>query len=329
MKVQDKSTAPRTAERHGKAGALEQTKVEAPATDAEASRAKRAEAPAAEPGLAPWLLALQHPVETPAAAAGAKAVPETALAEPSEGLSSAEAGNTTLVSTQAADDTKARLDHAAATPQNSAAWAAATSADSAAAQRITEHGHDELRNARPISTDATPGTAALGAAAFNPLAGSTRDSAALLTVNLPTPLASAEFAQALGVQMKVLVADGVQHAELQLNPAEMGPVSVQIVMDGTRAQVDFGADMAATRQAIEAGMPALASALRDAGFTLAGGGVSQHSRGRSDNSDERGQAVNGTRGARRLADDAQRDAEATARTTTRRTVRLGGLDLYA
>ena len=325
MKVQDKSTAPRTAERHGKAGALEQTKVEAPATDAEASRAKRAEAPAAEPGLAPWLLALQHPVETPAAAAGAKAGPETALAEPSEGLSSAEAGNTTLVSTKAADATKARLDRAAAAPQNTAAWAAATSADSAAAQRINEHGLDELRNARPISTDATPGTAALGAAAFNPLAGSTRDSAALLTVNLPTPLASAEFAQALGVQMKVLVADGVQHAELQLNPAEMGPVSVQIVIDGTSAHVDFGADLAATRQAIEAGLPQLAGALSDAGFTLTGGGVSQHAGGRSGSQESaRGDGNGGS--ARRRVDAGAIEADAPR---LRRTVAAGGVDLYA
>ena len=53
----------------------------------------------------------------------------------------------------------------------------------------------------------------------------------------------------------------------------MGPVSVQIVMDGTQARIDFGADLAATRHTIEAGLPELASALRDAGFTLVGGGV--------------------------------------------------------
>ena len=328
MKVLDKANAPRTAERHGTASAGEETKAETPATDAEASRVKRAEAPAAEPGLAPWLLALQHPVETPAAAAGAKAGPEKALAEePSEGASSVEAGNTTLASTQAADDTKARLDPAAATPSNAAAWAAASSAssaDSAAAQRAAEHGNDELRHARPISTDATPSSAALGAAAFNPLAGSAREGAAPLAVNLPTPLASPEFAQALGVQMSVLVADGVQHAELQLNPAEMGPVSVQIVIDGTRAHVDFGADLAATRQAIEAGLPQLAGALSDAGFTLTGGGVSQHAGGRSGSQESARGDASGS-GARRGADAGAIEAGVPR---WRRTVAAGGVDLY-
>jgi len=92
-------------------------------------------------------------------------------------------------------------------------------------------------------------------------------------VTIATPVAAPVFAQSLGLQMSVLARDGVQHAELHLNPADMGPVSVQIVMDGTQARVDFGADVAATRHAIEAGLPELASALRDAGFTLAGGGV--------------------------------------------------------
>jgi len=106
----------------------------------------------------------------------------------------------------------------------------------------------------------------------------------------------------------------------------MGPVSVQIVMDGTQARVDFGADVAATRHAIEAGLPELASALRDAGFTLAGGGVSQHSRGRGDGSG--GDASSGPGTRRAASADAVDRADASGR-AARRVVRLGGLDLYA
>ena len=143
-------------------------------------------------------------------------------------------------------------------------------------------------------------------------------------MNLPTPLASPEFAQALGVQMSVLVADGVQHAELQLNPAEMGPVSVQIVIDGTRAHVDFGADLAATRQAIEAGLPQLAGALSNAGFTLTGGGVSQHAGGRSGSQESARGDASGS-GARRGADAGAIEAGVPR---WRRTVAAGGVDLY-
>ena len=70
----------------------------------------------------------------------------------------------------------------------------------------------------------------------------------------------------------------MQEARLQLHPAELGPIAVQIVLDGVQARVDFRAEVAATRQAIEAGLPELASALREAGLTLAGGGVFQQAR---------------------------------------------------
>jgi len=101
-------------------------------------------------------------------------------------------------------------------------------------------------------------------------------------------------------------------------------VSVQIVMDGTQARVDFGADMAATRQAIEAGLPELASALRDAGFTLAGGGVSQHAAGRGDGGD--GTNAGGDPGRRRSVDVGTVQQVGAA---ARRIVTAGGVDLFA
>lgn len=98
-------------------------------------------------------------------------------------------------------------------------------------------------------------------------------------LTLPTPAHAPEFAEALGVQVSLLASDGIQEAELHLNPAEMGPISVRIALDGQRAQVDFGVDSAATRAIVEAGLPELAAAMREAGLTLTGGGVSQHARG--------------------------------------------------
>lgn len=87
------------------------------------------------------------------------------------------------------------------------------------------------------------------------------------------PLHGASFAPALGAQLTLLVKDGITEARLQLNPAEMGPIAVQIQLDGTQARVEMVAEQALTRQALEQSMPALASALRDSGLTLAGGGV--------------------------------------------------------
>jgi flagellar hook-length control protein FliK len=84
---------------------------------------------------------------------------------------------------------------------------------------------------------------------------------------------TAEFAPQLGAQLAVWVRDGVHEARLQLNPADMGPVRVDIQLDGTAAQVSLSASNGETRQALEAAMPSLAGSLREMGLTLAGGGV--------------------------------------------------------
>ena len=144
-----------------------------------------------------------------------------------------------------------------------------------------------LQSGQPVSTQFSgPGTASASDASAL-VAHSAAWMAAPVATALPETLSvqvatathAPEFREALGVQVSLLARDGVQSAELHLNPAEMGPISVRIVMDGAQARVDFGADSAATRELIETGLPELATALRDAGFTLAGGGVSQHSPG--------------------------------------------------
>jgi flagellar hook-length control protein FliK len=185
--------------------------------------------------------------------------------------------------------------------------------DRAVAASSTERsGHD----AAALPTAGTPSATPTGAPAPGP---------AVVSAALPVPVHSADFAAAFGVQVSVLAKDGVQHAELHLNPAEMGPVSIQITLDGTQARVDFGADAAATRHAIEAGLPELASALRDAGFTLAGGGVAQHS------------ASNGSAGNPAGSDGGSAPSGASTRAVeldassprVLRRVAAGGVDLYA
>ena len=149
-----------------------------------------------------------------------------------------------------------------------------------------------------------------------------RSQADPVAVNLPVPVDSPAFPRAMGVELSVLARDGIEHAELHLSPAEMGPVSVQIAIDGTQARIDFGADVAATRQAIEAGLPELASALREAGLTLTGGGVSQHSRGQQNPADTPASG----RGNGGPADAGTGESAAPP---PRRFVRAGGVDMYA
>ena len=97
--------------------------------------------------------------------------------------------------------------------------------------------------------------------------------AAPFQAHLAAAIDTPAFAPSLGATLSLLARDGVQQAQLSLHPAELGPVAVQIALDGTQARVDFHAAHAATRAALEAALPDLAAALRDSGLTLAGGGV--------------------------------------------------------
>jgi flagellar hook-length control protein FliK len=101
---------------------------------------------------------------------------------------------------------------------------------------------------------------------------------AALVADLEPPLHSPAFAPALGARLVAFVRDGIEQAELRLNPAELGPIAVRISLDGTQAQVDFHAAQAQTRHALHEALPALAGALRDSGLTLAGGGVFEQPR---------------------------------------------------
>jgi len=149
------------------------------------------------------------------------------------------------------------------------------------------------------------------------------DPAAPLQAELQAPVGSSQFAPALGSQLSVLVRDGIDHAQLRLNPAEMGPIEVRISIDGTQAQVDFSAAHAATRQALQDAVPALASALRENGLTLTGGGVFEQAR------EQRGDArQDGSRAAAQRS-GATPDGAAAAAAVPRMPRARGVVDLYA
>jgi len=128
------------------------------------------------------------------------------------------------------------------------------------------------RNGRDTLDVAANGPLPTALARFDNPAVATR-AAAGAQATLDAPVSSREFAPALGAQVAVWVRDGVQEARLQLHPAELGPLAIQIALDGSSAQIDFHAAHELTRDAIETSLPALAASLHESGFTLAGGGV--------------------------------------------------------
>jgi len=68
--------------------------------------------------------------------------------------------------------------------------------------------------------------------------------------------------------------EGVQQAELRLNPAKLGPVEVKLHMSNDQANVSFVAQNAATRDALEQALPRLRESFQENGMDLANANVS-------------------------------------------------------
>ena len=147
---------------------------------------------------------------------------------------------------------------------------------------------------------------------------------------LRAALGTPEFAPALGMQLSLLARDGISEARLNLHPAEFGPITVQIALDGSFAQVNLSAEHASTRQALEQALPTLASALRDAGLTLSGGGVFQQTPQGQAAAQDQAQRAHGRNGGR----GNERDMNGVSKLSTtpgaqHGRIQRGVVDLYA
>lgn len=87
------------------------------------------------------------------------------------------------------------------------------------------------------------------------------------------PVNDPDFGGVMMSQVVNLARDGVQQAELHLNPAGMGPIMVQIAISQDQARIQFEAAHAGTRALIEQSLPTLAQSLRDDGLQLAASSV--------------------------------------------------------
>jgi flagellar hook-length control protein FliK len=157
------------------------------------------------------------------------------------------------------------------------------------------------------------------------LAGGPAAAPAAHEVHVATPVTAPDFVPRLSGELALLARDGVQEARVQLNPAELGPIAVQITLEGQAAQVRLAVDHAFTRDLLEQAMPSLAAALRENGLTLTGGGVFQQPRGQGGQAQPGGNASAG-------GGDGTRDggADATPAVAAVRRVRHPGqLDVFA
>jgi flagellar hook-length control protein FliK len=151
---------------------------------------------------------------------------------------------------------------------------------------------------------------------------------------LPSRPGDAAFAGDLAAQVTVLVEGGFQQAELRLNPAELGPIQIQLnVSTQTQtADISFSAVHGLTRESIEQALPELRDMLEAQGLSLGQTGVSGGQQQGGDGRDSaaaqartaRAGAAPGADGAPVQAGQGGLGTHAVAARATR-----GMLDLYA
>ena len=76
-------------------------------------------------------------------------------------------------------------------------------------------------------------------------------------------------------QLITMVGQGAQHAEIRLDPAELGHMVVKIQVNGEQTQVQFQVAQSQTKDLIEQAIPKLREMLAEEGLQLADSHVSQ------------------------------------------------------
>lgn len=110
-------------------------------------------------------------------------------------------------------------------------------------------------------------------------------------VNIGTPVGQAGFGQDVSRQLVYLAKTGTQSAELSLQPASLGPVSVSIQMNGLQAAVVISASHAATRAALQDALPHLSALFQSSGLQLMGAHVGDGSQRNADPGAGRGDGM--------------------------------------
>ncbi len=215
--------------------------------------------PEAAHGAVPLATAPGAPSGTAPAGLGTGEARAEVLAAPRDGSTVASWGGFAAAAPPAAgpgDTTGLGAAVAALAPGSPADALAAPGKDSAAVAAAT-NGIDPA-----VATALTPG--AVTAPANAPAA---------VAAHVATRVDDPEFGAAVSRHIVSFARTGVESAELSLNPAHLGPVSISIQMSGQQASVTMSAEHEATRTALREALPRLDTLFAQSGLQLGGAHV--------------------------------------------------------
>lgn len=98
-----------------------------------------------------------------------------------------------------------------------------------------------------------------------------------MTLQIQSPVHSQQWGQQMSEQVAMMIRGGQQLAEIRLNPAHLGPVEIKLSVQDDQASINFVANHAPVRDAIDSALPRLREMLEQQGLNLADVDVSAHS----------------------------------------------------
>ncbi|MGI2048016.1 flagellar hook-length control protein FliK [Shewanella oncorhynchi] len=131
------------------------------------------------------------------------------------------------------------------------------------------------------------------------------------------------FSPVMKQQLITMVSQGIQHAEIRLDPPELGHMLVKIQVHGDQTQVQFHVTQSQTRDLVEQAMPRLRELLQEQGMQLADSHVSQGDQG------ERREGSFGDGGSSNAADMDEISAEELHLGLNQAISVTSGIDYYA
>lgn len=92
---------------------------------------------------------------------------------------------------------------------------------------------------------------------------------------ISVPVGQPGWGQAVGNQVVWFVSQNISAASLRLNPQHLGPLEMQVRLDGDEASVSFTSQQGLVREALESSVPRLREMLSENGLNLVNVNVSQ------------------------------------------------------
>lgn len=164
-----------------------------------------------------------------------------------------------------------------------------------------------------IVGSATASATSVNISATSSQTGSTSTpSTSVVSLPVQPNIQSSAWSQVMNSRVVWMAKEGIQQAELKMNPANLGPVEVKLHVQNDQASVTFLAQHSSTRDALEQALPKLRDSFAENGIQLthAEVGQQQHQQQREDQPQQTQNSQNFTQ-ASGQSDDIMTEAEET------------------